>query len=223
MITIDALRFRELDIDTLKIPPGITTIIGRNGSGKSTFLKLCAGIFVPEMGSVQIDGQSPRSTEIGYVNEFPDRNILFPLVKDELASSLRFRFTPCEVTDKAIKDCADQLDISHLLNRRMRELSGGEKILVALAAACICSPQVLILDECDSHLDVSKCAWLEGLLRTSGVKYILWCTQQMETATLGNHLLYMEKGNFVYTGSPQDVFLQLAKTSFYPLSWRCRE
>ena len=95
MIAFEDIRFRELRILSLALLPGVTTIIGPNGAGKSTLLKLCAGIRVPEQGTISVEGQTPRNTETGYVNEFPDRNLLFSTVMDELASPLRFRHMPC--------------------------------------------------------------------------------------------------------------------------------
>jgi ABC-type multidrug transport system ATPase subunit len=70
MITIEFLRYRNLAIDALTIKPGLTTIIGPNGSGKTTCLRICAGIILPDSGTVTIDTLSPRETEIGWVNEF---------------------------------------------------------------------------------------------------------------------------------------------------------
>ena len=221
MITISGLRYRTLAIDAFELPPGITSVIGRNGGGKSTLLKLCAGIAEPGSGTILVDGRSPRETDAGYVNEFPDRNILFSTVKDELASPLRFRFTPCEETGHAVQECAKRLGISHLLDRRMQELSGGEKVLVAFAAAVIGRPRVLVLDECDSHLDAGRCTWLEGAIRASGALYVIRCTQQMEAAATGDHLLFLEKGRVLHAGTPGEVFSRLADTAFYPLSWRC--
>ena len=113
MIAIRGLRYRCLAIDALEIAPGITSIIGPNGSGKSTLLKICAGIAEPECGILLVDNESPRQTETGYVNEFPDRNILFATVKDELASPLRFRFTPCRETDRAVHGCAEHSGSRH--------------------------------------------------------------------------------------------------------------
>ncbi|MGA2161191.1 MAG: energy-coupling factor ABC transporter ATP-binding protein [Methanoregula sp.] len=220
MITFDNIRYRHLAIDTLAIAPGVTSVIGPNGSGKSTFLKLCAGIAEPDCGTVLVDGCAPRETEIGYVNEFPDRNILFSTVTDELASPLRFRHTPCRETDRSVRACMETMGITRLLDRNMQDLSGGEKILVALAAAFIGRPRVLILDECDSHLDADRCAWLNTALRASGAGYVIRCTQQMETAAEGDHLVYIEGGGVVHAGTPAAVFPLLADTPFYPFSWR---
>ena len=76
MIIIENLRYRNLAIDALTIKPGITTIIGPNGSGKTTFLKICAGIILPDSGTILIDYAQPRQTDVGWVNEYPDRNLL---------------------------------------------------------------------------------------------------------------------------------------------------
>ena len=103
MITADKIRYRSLVVDNLRLSPGTISIIGPNGSGKTTLLKLLAGIAVPDSGTVLIDGGPPRNTEVGWVNEFPDRNILFGSVSDEIASPLRFRHLPCRMIDERVK------------------------------------------------------------------------------------------------------------------------
>jgi energy-coupling factor transport system ATP-binding protein len=113
------------------------------------------------------------------------------------------------------------MDITHLLDRTMRELSGGEKILVAFAAALVQQPKILVLDEYDSHLDETRCLQLEQLIRTCAVPYVLRCTQQMETAARGDNLLFLENGTISLSGTPTRVFASLEQTPFYPLSWRC--
>lgn len=222
MITIEHLRYRALAIEDLEIPGGITSLIGQNGSGKTTFLKLCAGIAEPESGSILIDGIPPRKREVGWVNEFPDRNILFGTAADEIASPLMFRQLTCSEISRRVKTCMDSMGISFLRERKVRDLSGGEKILVALAAALVIDPEVLILDEYDSHLDATHCEQVEELIRTREIPYVVRCTQQMETATQGNYLMYAETGRIKERGNPEDVFRALSNTPFYPLSWRCR-
>ena len=221
MITIDRLRYRTLAIDALGIRPGITTIIGANGSGKTTFLRLCTGIAVPDSGSIMIDGSLPRETEIGWVNEFPDRNILFVKVYDEIASPLRFGHTPCQVTDQLVRTCAESLGIAHLLDRPVRELSGGEKVLVALAAALVRRPKVLVLDECDSHLDANRSEQIDSLVRNAGANYVIRCTQQSDIAAQGDNVLFFDNGRLAGSGTPASVFASLAGTLWYPPSWMC--
>jgi len=221
MISIENLRYRNLAIDKLTIEPGISTIIGANGSGKTTFLKICAGIIVPDSGSIMVDDVPPRHTDIGWINEYPDRNLLFVNVSDEIASPLRFRHDSCDSIDSAMKSCAETMGITHLLNRPVRELSGGEKILVSLAAALVYHPNVLVLDEYDSHLDSRSKAKNEQIIRSSGAKYIIRCTQQMDTAIQSDHLLFFDSGRVSYEGTPDEVVPLLKGTAYYPVLRVC--
>jgi len=221
MITAEFLCYRNLAIDSLEIKPGITTIIGANGSGKTTFLKLCAGIATPDSGTLLIDGVPPRETETGWVNEFPDRNFLFVNVFDEIASPLRFRRIPCNENDSNVRACAETLGITYLLQRAVRELSGGEKVLVSLAAAMVHRPKVLVLDEYDSHLDSHYMAKIEQGIRTSRADYVIRCTQQMDTAICSDHLLFFDSSRITHAGPPQDFFPFLKGTAYYPLLWGC--
>jgi energy-coupling factor transport system ATP-binding protein len=220
MITISSLRYRTLAVEGMEILPGITTIIGPNGSGKTSFLKVCSGIALPDSGTVLIDGLPPRECEIGWVNEFPDRNILFETVVDEIASPLRFRRVPAMEIEEKVRACAKSVGIFHLLNRSMRELSGGEKVLVSLAAALVHNPQVLILDECDSHLDAMRSQELNTVIRTMKTEYVIRCTQNVDSAIQSDQVIFFENGRIVHSGRPEPVFSALKNTPFYPMTWR---
>ena len=222
MITIKNLRYRALAIEDLRIAPGITSVIGPNGSGKTSLLKLLAGIIVPDAGTVLVDGVPPRNAEIGWVNEFPDRNILFYSASEEIASPLRFRHLPCTVIEDRVRLCMEQVGIRHLENRPVQGLSGGEKVLIALAAALVFRPQVLVLDEYDSHLDANRAAEVARSIRKSATPCVIHCTQDMESAALADAVIFLEEGKIRHAGTPEDVFASLDGTAFCPLSWRCR-
>ena len=222
MITAEKLRYRTLAIDDLQIAPGITSVIGPNGSGKTTLLKLLAGITMPESGTILIDGVPPRDAEIGWVNEFPDRNILFGNAFEEIASPLRFRHMPCKEIEDRVGSFMESLGIHHLRTRPMQVLSGGEKVLVALAAALVFRPQVLVLDEYDSHLDRNRAGEIARLIRKTGTPYVIHCTQDTEAAADGDAVIFLEEGKIGIAGTPENVFASLAGTAYYPLSWRCR-
>jgi energy-coupling factor transport system ATP-binding protein len=220
MIAIEFLRYRNLTIDALDVDPGVTTIIGPNGSGKTSFLKICAGITVPDRGTVTIDNLPPRETEIGWVNEFPDRNILFARVIDEIASSLRFRRAlSCGAIQEEVRACAESVGISHLLTREIQELSGGEKALVSLAAALVHRPKVLVLDEYDSHLDARSAATIDLAIRASGARYVIRCTHHMDTARKSDHLIFIDSGRVTHYGKPEHIFPFLKGTVYYPVLW----
>ncbi len=220
MIVLSSLIHGVLTIPSLVIRPGSTVIIGPNGSGKTTLLQIIAGITTPRMGSVAIDGKSPVSVNTGWLNEYPDRNLLFGTVSDEIASPLRFRQDPCPEVRDQVNSVAFDLGISHLLGRRTRDLSGGEKVLVSLATAMVMRPLVLVLDESDSHLDQESTNTLTRLIRNSQALYLVWCTQDMETATGADYVILLEGGSVTRCGTPREVFVELQGDCLYPLSWR---
>jgi energy-coupling factor transport system ATP-binding protein len=220
MIHIEKLRHRILGIPRLSLEPGTIALIGPNGAGKSTLLRLCAGVDVAEAGSVLIEGIHPRELDIGWVDENPERTLLFERVVDEIASTLRFRGVQCSEIQARVDAIIGQLGISTLLFGSTWNLSAGEKVLVALGAALAGDPVALILDEVDSHLDPFTENRLLKILADSGIRYILISTQHMETAARAAQVVYLEKGKVGYAGSPADVFSSLENTCFYPLSWR---
>jgi energy-coupling factor transport system ATP-binding protein len=220
MIELSSIHHGVLTIPLLGISPGSTVIIGPNGSGKTTLLKIIAGMTIPQLGTTTIDGQSPASVNTGWLNEYPDRNLLFGTVSDEIASPLRFRQDPCNEVREQVNSVALDLGISHLLGRRTRDLSGGEKVLVSLATAMVTRPLVLVLDESDSHLDQDSTNTFTRLIRTSQVRYLVWCTQDMETATGADHIIFLEGGSVTRSGTPQEVFAGLSGDCLYPFSWR---
>jgi energy-coupling factor transporter ATP-binding protein EcfA2 len=222
MITAEKIQYRTLAIEDLRIAPGITSLIGKNGSGKTTLLKLLAGIALPESGTILVDGVPPRNAEIGWVNEFPDRNSLFGSIFEEIASPLRFRHMPCTGIEDSVVTCMVSVGITHLATRPMQEISGGEKVLVALAAALVFRPQVLVLDEYDSHLDINCAREIACTIRKSGTPYVIQCTQNTETAARGDSVIFLEEGKVRYAGTPEDVFASLTGTAYYPFSWKCR-
>jgi energy-coupling factor transport system ATP-binding protein len=222
MICIENIRFHQIAIDSLSIETGITSVIGANGSGKTTLLKLCAGIVVPDTGSILIDENAPRKTDIGWVNEFPDRNFLFDIVSDEIASALRFQYIPVDEIAKRTNEIQKRLGLFQLSERSVRELSGGEKVLIALAAAMVQNPRVLILDEYDSHLDARCMQTINRLISQSGIPYILRSTQDMESAAESDNIIFLDGGHVRFSGTPEAAFANLIDTPFYPLSWKCR-
>ena len=194
MIEVNSARAGTLSPLSLTIHPGILAVTGPNGAGKTTFLRLLSGILRPACGSIKIDGKDPAACTIGWVGEYPDRNVLFTRVYDELASPLRFTRVSCTKTDQKVRRFAKDLGITCLLDRNMQGLSGGELILVAFAAACIAVPDILILDETDSHLDELFCDHIEDFIRRSGISYVIFSTHRPERMAVADEMIRLEKG-----------------------------
>ena len=222
MIRIVNLRHRIIDIPDLAVDASHIAVIGPNGSGKTTLLAVCSGIEEPSAGTVQLSGRPPSAVRIGWVGEFPDRALLFSRVYDEIASSPRFRHRSCPETDERVRAVAGTIGILHLLDKKISALSGGEKALVALAAADVDDPEVLILDEADSHLDAGTTARIQSAVRKSTAAHVLWCTQSMDLAASADYVIFMAGGTIRHHGTPEEVFAQLEETCFYPTMWRIR-
>jgi len=197
MIKIKNLSHGILDICSFEISRGITTVLGRNGAGKTTLLSLCAGVHLPEQGSVVIDDLLPRSLDIGWVSEFPDRNILFDQVFNEIAAPLRFRHDPIDQIEDRTTEIAERLLITHLLDRKTRTLSGGEKVLVALACALVTDPVLLVIDEADSHLDRETASKVQDAISSHSPRYVLQSSHHRDIAAGSDHVLFLENGEII--------------------------
>ncbi len=222
MIEIKNLHHTLLQIEALAIKRGHTAVIGPNGSGKTTLLQLCAGIALPDCGTILIGGQPPRKQNIGWVCEFPDRNQVFDRVTDEIASPLRFAHIRCEITDQLVNEIAERLGIEKLLQKSARQISGGEKALVALATALVSKPDLLVLDEVDSHLDCRTSEKIQFILQNSSVPCVIQCTQNMETAAKADQVIFLKNGQIQHFGTPESVFDSLRDTCFVPFSRRVK-
>ena len=95
--------------------------------------------------------------------------------------------------------------------------------MVALAAALVTTPLLVVLDEYDSHLDASCIDAVERLLQASGARYIIQCTQNMELAARCDGMVFLSGGKILHHGRPEEIFTVLESSCFYPFSWRLRD
>jgi zinc transport system ATP-binding protein len=135
-------------------------IIGPNGGGKTTLLKLILGVLEPKKGKISIFGKSPKDArkDIGYLSQFKNIDFDFPITAYEIVLLSRvgdklfkrFSNSDKEAARKAMKE----LGILSLKDKKLNELSGGEKQRVFVARALANEPKILILDEPMSNLDI---------------------------------------------------------------------
>ncbi|WP_319579335.1 energy-coupling factor ABC transporter ATP-binding protein [uncultured Methanospirillum sp.] len=206
MISIRSIRSGCLVIPELTIEPGRVAITGPNGSGKTTLLEMIAGILIPSQGNITINSHDTRETTVGWVGEFPDLNMTFTRVIDEIASPLRFSHQPCREIDASVRDLARIMGLSLLLDRPVHSLSGGEKVLTALAAALITKPEILILDETDSHLDASTIGTMDAIIRDANLPYVLFATHRPDRVASADRVIVMRRGEVLRVGTPDEVF-----------------
>ncbi len=167
--------FEGLD---LEIGPGLTLVLGPNGNGKSTLLKLAAGVEKPDAGAVLVNGFDLWSHEVearrdlAYVPEQP--NITpFASVRAVLGPVCRLRGEPPSAVTGALSEVGEPA----LGSRSIRELSNGQRRRVLLAAARIGSPRTLLLDEPLAALDRDSrariCDWIGAVCRGGGLALLV--------------------------------------------------
>ncbi len=185
-------------------------IIGHNGSGKSTFIRLINGIEQPAEGRVLVDGYSCKTErkkvlkKVGFVFQNPDNQIVYPIVREDLAFGLKNRRLPKEEVHPKIEVLAEKFQVSHLLDRFTHNLSGGEKQIIALLGVLIMEPNYIVLDEPTTLLDLKNkkrvMDILDGLDQT-----IIVVSHDLDFLKNYDHVLCFEKGRMVNQGPPSAV------------------
>ena len=203
MLIVDgvAVRFgdREVLRDTgLAVERGeILALLGPSGVGKSTLLRVIAGLLVPDVGTVSIDGHDvthlpAHRRRVGLM--FQDEQ-LFPHldVAANVGFGLRMRRTPTAQIHARVTELLEQVGLAGFGARRVARLSGGEAKRVALARALAADPMVLLLDEpltgLDRELHDRLMHDLASLLRGSGTTTVLVTHDHDEAATIAHRTL----------------------------------
>lgn len=138
-------------------------VIGPNGGGKSTLMKLIVGLLKPKVGEIRLFGEKvpTKKLAVGYVPQNTSRNIDFPITVGECVAlgKIGLKANSCEVAEALSK-----VHLDGFLNRRMGELSGGERQRVLIARALVCNPRILFLDEPSNNIDAAGQENLYNLL-----------------------------------------------------------
>ncbi|PID61919.1 MAG: cobalt ABC transporter ATP-binding protein [Gammaproteobacteria bacterium] len=195
-----------LDDINLQLVEDRIGIIGANGSGKSTFARLLNGLQQCSRGEVRINGRmvAQGSHRVGFVFQNPDNQIVFPLVRDDLAFGLkRSGLSPATIAER-VSAQLEYLGLAHLAERMTHELSGGEKQLVALAGVLVMEPECLVLDEPTTLLDLANRARIIGVLDTLDLPQVVVSHDLDYMATM-QRLIRIDAGRVVDDGPPDVV------------------
>lgn len=197
-------------------------LLGPTGAGKTTTLRLIAGLEKQDEGSilldgVPIDGMTPAERDVAFVFQ---QYSLYPTmtVFDNLAFPLRspLRRTPEAAIRTVVEETAEKLRISHLLKRKTAQLSGGEMQRVAIGRAIVRSPRLFLMDEPLSNLDAklreSLRVELKHLQKTQGSTTLFVTHDQIEALTMADRIAVLNEGHVVQTGTPDDIYDRPATT-----------
>ena len=201
----------------LKIEPGqLVAIIGHNGSGKSTFVKLLTAVLYPTEGEIRIDGIPVREENqweirerVAVVFQDPDDQLIMNRVADDVAFGPENLGLPREEIANRVEFALRALGLKEISERLIEDLSPGQKQRVAIAGALAMRPHFLILDEPTSLLPAPVAGRListvKDLNRREGMG-VLHITHSMSEAALFDRVIVMDAGRLVMNGTPAEVF-----------------
>ncbi|MDC9823403.1 ABC transporter ATP-binding protein [Devosia sp. ZB163] len=191
-------------------------LLGPTGAGKTTTLRLIAGLEKPTAGNIRINGidvndWGPAERDTALVLQ---QYSLYPrlTVRENLAFPLKakIRNTPPAEVEKRIDYAARTLRIGHLLDRKTDRLSGGEMQRVSIGRAIVREPQVFLMDEPLSNLDAklreAMRSELKDLQRRLGATFIFVTHDQVEAMTMGDRMAVLNNGRIIQVGRPHEVY-----------------
>jgi len=192
------------------------SIVGHNGSGKSTTVRLIDGLLEAESGEIAIDGQ--RLTEgnvwsirrqIGMVFQNPDNQFVGATVEDDVAFGLENQGLSRQEMKKRVEEALDLVGMLDFKKREPARLSGGQKQRVAIAGVVALRPAILILDEATSMLDPEGRRELIETVKGIRKDYdmtVISITHDLEEVAMSDRVLIMKKGSIESTSSPRELF-----------------
>jgi sulfate transport system ATP-binding protein len=208
----DAVALDDVNLD---VPDGsLTALLGPSGGGKSTLLRVVAGLETPDSGTVEIDGQDltgipARQRGIGFCFQHyaPFRHLT---VRRNVAFGLEVRRRPKAEIRAKVDELLELVRIAHLADRHPSELSGGQRQRMALARALAIEPKVLLLDEpfgaLDAQVRQQLRVWLRELHEKISVTTVLVTHDQEEAMEVADRLAIINEGRLEQIGAPAEIY-----------------
>ncbi len=192
------------------------SIIGHNGSGKSTTVRLIDGLLEAESGQIIIDGQVLTEDnvwemrhKIGMVFQNPDNQFVGATVEDDIAFGLENKGIPLSEMKERVADALELVGMSTFKDREPARLSGGQKQRVAIAGAVAMRPNIIILDEATSMLDPEGRLELINTIKTIRDQYnltVISITHDLDEVALSDRVLVMKSGQVESSSTPSELF-----------------
>jgi multiple sugar transport system ATP-binding protein len=206
---------KALENFSLEVNSGeFMVLLGPSGCGKTTVVRCIAGLLDPTAGQIHIGDQlvnqlAPKDRDIAMVFQnyalYPHMNVY-----DNIAFPLKMRKIPKDEIKDRVKNISQLLEIENFLNRRPKELSGGQMQRVALGRALVREPKVFLMDEPLSNLDAKLRAYMRYEIRKLQQKIritTLYITHdQIEAISMADRIAVMNKGLVQQLGTPEEVY-----------------
>jgi sulfate/thiosulfate transport system ATP-binding protein len=207
--------FVALENVSLEVPSGsLTALLGPSGGGKSTLLRVIAGLEEPDKGTVILDGQdltaSPaRERGVGFVFQHYAA-FKHMTVRDNVAYGLKIRKRPKDEIAGRVKELLDLVHLGGFADRYPAQLSGGQRQRMALARALAVEPKVMLLDEPFGALDATVRkelrAWLRRLHEDVHVTTIFVTHDQEEAMEVAEQIVVLNEGRVEQEGTPRELY-----------------
>lgn len=194
-------------------------VVGANGSGKSTFARLINGLVVPTQGEVTVDGLSTARQgrevrqRVGFCFTDPDAQIIMPTVGEDVAYSLRSSGLPDEEASAKVEGILSRFQLAQLSDHPSHLLSGGQKQLLALAAVLIRDPDIVVMDEPTTLLDLRNTRMIGEVI--AGLPHqVVLVTHHLDLLADFERVLVFDEGRIVCDDVPAvalDRYVELSR------------
>lgn len=194
------------------------SIIGHNGSGKSTTVRLIDGLLEAESGDIYIDGDAltidnvwEKRRLIGMVFQNPDNQFVGATVEDDVAFGLENQGIPLEEMRSRVDEALELVGMTDFKTREPARLSGGQKQRVAIAGVVALRPKIIILDEATSMLDPEGRLDLIKIVREIKERHgmtVISITHDLDEVALSDRVIVMKNGQVESISTPNELFMR---------------
>ncbi|HEX4816917.1 MAG TPA: ABC transporter ATP-binding protein [Nonomuraea sp.] len=201
---------------TARLPERRVGVVGANGSGKSTLARLINGLALPTSGSVTVLGLDTRRhaarirRRVGFLFTDPDAQIVMPTVAEDVAFSLRRRGLPGAEVERRVAEVLDRYGLAGHADHPAHHLSGGQKQLLALCSVMVLEPDILVMDEPTTLLDLRHSRQVAALLREMPQQVVV-VSHDLPLLADFDRVLVLDQGRVVADGTPQEAIAHYRK------------
>ncbi|RCL01555.1 MAG: biotin transport system ATP-binding protein [Candidatus Tokpelaia sp. JSC085] len=207
-VSVTFEKYTVLHKLNLLLDERLIAVIGANGSGKSTFVRLLNGLVLPTEGNVTINGFDTRREGkavrriVGFVFQNPDNQIIMPTVEEDITFGIKK--LKKEEIERRIEETLQRYGLLSLRKKRVHLLSGGQKQLLAICGVLVMEPHTIILDEPTTQLDLYNRKRIAEIIDNLEQRIIM-TSHDLLLLKKFERILVLHEGHLIYDASPSDA------------------